>query len=148
MKGFVWIGPNMPHPVQSPEYPLSPSAELWGSILDGLRERRAEFVAVAESLPGIFAVHAGNSVSPKTLEQFERIVAEANSLALERAVAVFNQSTETHLEALAKESQRIPVMLLHGDADQGMPLEASSALIKQIVPWAELNVYQNAGHGM
>ncbi|KAK6088660.1 epoxide hydrolase [Seiridium cupressi] len=144
-KGFVWIGPVMPYPLQSPSHPLSPSIELWETILDGLRKNRPQFVA--DSLPGIFAIGAGNGVHPKVLEHFERIVAEADGFAIEKTVSIFNQPTDTKLQALAAEDNEIPIIVLHGDADQGIPLEASAVLVKDIVPWVELKVYKNAGHG-
>ncbi|KAI0132858.1 Alpha/Beta hydrolase protein [Xylariales sp. AK1849] len=145
-KGFIWIGPVMPYPLQTPEHPLSPSRELWDSILDGFRKNRTQYVA--ESLPGVFAVEAGNSVSPKVLAHFERVVAEADGIAIEKTVSIFNQPTETQLKWLHEEDREIPIMILHGDADQGMPLEASAQIIKEMLPWVELNVYRNGGHGL
>jgi non-heme chloroperoxidase len=135
----------MPYPLQTTDHPLSPSAELWDSILEGFRKDRPQFVA--DSLPGVFAIGAGNNLSTKVLEHFERIVAEADGIAIEKTVALFNQATENELRALVATGREIPIMILHGDADQGMPLEASAVLVKDIVPWVDLKVYTNAGHG-
>jgi non-heme chloroperoxidase len=103
-----------------------------------------------ESLPGIFAMQAGNQVSTKTLDNFERIIAEADGVALERTCTLINQKTmdkELRELAAAPEAKRPTVMILHGDADQGMPLEASSKIVAEMLPWTELKVYENAGHG-
>lgn len=148
-KGFVWIGPTMPYPLSSPEHPLGPSSELWVAILDGLRADRPQFVH--ESLPGIFALQAGNQVSAKTLEHFERIIAEADGVALERTCTLITQKAmDKELRELAAvpEAKRSAIMILHGDADQGMPLEASSKIVEEMLPWTELKVYEKAGHGL
>jgi len=148
-KGFVWIGPAMPYPLSSPEHPLGPSNELWNSLLDSLRADRPQFVH--ESLPGIFALEAGNQLSTKTLEHFEHIIAEADGIALEKTCTLINQkTTDKELRELAAvpEAKRPAIMILHGDADQGMPIEASSKIIKEMLPWTELKVYERAGHGL
>ncbi|KAI1874947.1 uncharacterized protein JN550_002376 [Neoarthrinium moseri] len=145
-KGFVWLSPVMPYPLQTPDHPLSPPTDLWDSIIEGLRKSRSQFVA--DSLPGVFAMQAGNEVTPKVLEHYERIVADADSVAIEKTVSIFNESSEKELRNLSDTGSEIPIMILHGDADQGMPLEASAALIKDITPWADLKIYKNGGHGI
>ena len=136
----------MPFPLQTPEHPLSPTQELWDSILQGLRDNRPAFVT--ESLPGVFAMHAGNQVHPKTLEYYEQIVSEAHGVAIEKTVAIFTQASDKQLSKLAESAEMIPILALHGDSDQGMPLEASATIVKEMLPWADLRVYKNAGHGM
>jgi len=105
---------------------------------------------VHESLPGIFALQAGNQLSVKTLEHFERIIVEADGIALEKTCTLINQKTmdgELRELAAVTEARRPAVLILHGDADQGMPIEASSKIAKEMLPWTELKVYENAGHG-
>lgn len=135
----------MPFPLQTADHPLSPSRELWDSILGGLRDNRAAFVS--ESLPGVFAIQAGNEIHPKTLEHFERIVAEADGLAIVKTVEIFNQPAEAAIKKLAESPVQIPILAVHGDSDQGMPLEASAQIVKEMVPWVDLKVYETAGHG-
>jgi non-heme chloroperoxidase len=42
----------------------------------------------------------------------------------------------------------VPALLVHGDADASIPLEASSALAVGLIPSARLSVYENAPHGL
>lgn len=133
----------MPYPIQTSHSPHSPSAELWASILAGLRADRPTFVS--ESLPALFAMQAGNEVHPKVLENFERIVAEADGVAIERVVGVFNQEAEGEIKKLAGE--KVPVLIVQGDTDQGMPMEASAMVIKEMAPRVDLRIYEKAGHG-
>ena len=133
----------MPYPLQTPHSPKSPALSLWSSILTGLRANRPAFVS--ESLPGIFAMHAGNEVHPKVLEHFERIVGEADGVAIEKTVGVFQQEAGDEIKELA--GSEVPVLILHGDSDQGMPMEASALVIKEMVPRVDLRIYEKGGHG-
>lgn len=135
----------MPFPIQTPNNPAAPSRELWDSILEGLRVSRPEFVHAA--LPGIFGVPVGVEVGEKTLQRYERIIDAADALAFERCVQIITARDFTaELRKLSNESDT-PVMVLHGDADQGMPYEASTKIIKEIVPRTQVNMYEKAGHG-
>lgn len=118
--------------------------ELWDSIQDGLRADRAQYVS--DALPGIFAIPAGNVVSAKTLEQFERIVAEADGVAIDKTTKILQKDMDRELQELAALG-KLPTLIMHGDADQGSPLEASAGIVKEMLPWADLKVYEKAGHG-
>ncbi|KAH8879113.1 alpha/beta-hydrolase [Thozetella sp. PMI_491] len=144
-EGFVWLGASMPYPLQTPAHPLSPSRELWDSIMDGLRADRAAYVH--EALPGIFAIQAGNVVSTKTLEEYERIVSAADAVALEKTAIIIMRPLEDEVKKLATVG-RVPILIVHGDSDQGMPKEASADCLKEMLPSAELKVYEKAGHGL
>jgi pimeloyl-ACP methyl ester carboxylesterase len=39
-------------------------------------------------------------------------------------------------------------MILHGDSDTGMPFEASSKIIAEMVPGTDVRLYEKAGHGL
>jgi non-heme chloroperoxidase len=41
----------------------------------------------------------------------------------------------------------IPTLLLHGDSDQMVPIEASAKLAVKLIPGATLKIYPGAGHG-
>lgn len=130
---------------QCPEAPLSPSPEYLDSILDAFRDNRAEFVSI--SLPGIFAADAGNQVPPAALERFARMVDQADALAIEKTAQILRKSTNDELRQFVAEGTKVPMLILHGDSDTGSPVEASAALVKATVPWAQLKVYEKAGHG-
>jgi non-heme chloroperoxidase len=42
----------------------------------------------------------------------------------------------------------VPTLILHGDDDQIVPIQASALLSSKIVKGAELKVYEGAPHGM
>ena len=114
-------------------------------ILDGIRQDRAGFIHA--SIPGIFGAAAGVQLDVKTIEKYERIVDMADAQAVERCTQIITSIDFTKdLEQFADETE-LPLMVLHGDADQGMPYEASTKLIEGLVPRTEAKVYQMAGHG-
>ncbi|ERF74978.1 hypothetical protein EPUS_08519 [Endocarpon pusillum Z07020] len=142
-KGFIWIGPALPYPLQTAENPSAPSRELWDSILSGLRTARATFTRV--SLPNVFGALAGTEIDAPTLARFERIVDDADSLAMERCVQIIASCDFTEkLKALAGTS----LLVLQGDSDQGMPYEAGTKWIEALVPNTQVSLYEKAGHGL
>jgi pimeloyl-ACP methyl ester carboxylesterase len=150
-KGFVWMGPNMPYPVSCEACPGAPSAEVWDGLIQGLRGPAAKDF-IAQAIPGLFCPDLGNEVSQGTMQFFERIIYQADPVAIERTAVVLQRSTIEELKqwaaaGAADEKEKLPVLILHGDSDSGMPVEASSILIHKVLPWSQLKVYEKAGHG-
>lgn len=157
-KGIVWVGPNMPFSVlegNPAAHPMTPSVKAWDALTEGFRGGRAEFTHVA--LPSVFNVEGMDPkrvVGPKGLEYFERIVAQADAMALEKTMIVFRKPVADELRRMAQitsesgQDGKLPILILHGDSDAGMPLEASAALVQDLLPWAELRVYEKAAHGL
>ena len=118
-------------------------------ILGGLRTNRAAFVKA--SLPGIFGMQEGGPVTPETglLEQYERIVQEADSLAMERCIQIITEKDFTKELETLEGDEHVKVLLIHGDQDQGMPFEASGKIVKEILGTkCEVKIYEGAAHGL
>ncbi|KAH6839497.1 Alpha/Beta hydrolase protein [Chaetomium sp. MPI-CAGE-AT-0009] len=151
-KGFVWMGPNMPYPVSCEECPDAPSAEVWDGLIQGLRGPNAKDF-IAQAIPGIFRNDLGNQVSPDAMQFFERLVHQADPVAIERTAVILQRPMIKELKewaaaAATDEREKLAVLILHGDSDSGMPVESSSVLIHKILPWSQLKVYEKAGHGL
>lgn len=141
-QGFIWIGPTLPHPIQTPDNPTAPSRDLWDNIVTSLRTSRAAFVQA--SLPNLFGAHVGAEVDSATLARFERIVDQADALAIERCVQMLGHDFTDQLTALKTES----VLILQGDSDKSLPYEAGAKLIEALIPSARVSMYEKAGHGL
>jgi non-heme chloroperoxidase len=139
------MGPSLPFPLQTPENPTAPPRELWDSILDGIRQDRPGFTHAA--LPGVFGVPVGVKVEEKTLQRYERMVDMADAQAMERCTQIITSFNFTELLTHLGKEFEVPIMVLHGDADQGMPYEASTKLIEGLIPRSQAKVYKVAGHG-
>lgn len=153
-KGYIWTGPSLPLPLQTPQNPQAFPREMWDSVLPGLITDRVSFAR--QILPGIFGADAGVEVAPGTLERFERIVERADVLAIWRTVEIITSRDFTEdLREFGKEGERegekgrgVPLLVLHGDRDAGMPYEASARIVRELVPRAEVKVYEKAAHGL
>lgn len=147
-KGFVWIGPNMPYSVRCDECPGAADPAVWDALNDGFRGANGKDF-IAQAVPGIFRVDLGNDVGERTLRFFERLACQADPMALERTAVILRKPMAAELRKLAAmdERDKVPVLIMHGDSDAGMPLEVSAALIHKLLPWSQLKVYEKAGHG-
>ncbi|KAL2155748.1 hypothetical protein VTH82DRAFT_490 [Thermothelomyces myriococcoides] len=150
-KGFVWIGPNTPYGVGCDECPGAPNKEVWDGLIQNFRGAGGKDF-ISSAIPGVFRVDLGNEVSKDTLQFFERLVQQADPIAVERTAVVLQRPMVQELKewaelAAADEREKVPFLILHGDSDSGMPLEASAALVHKMLPWSQLRVYKRAGHG-
>ena len=146
-KGIVSIGGAMPQMDQSETNSKAPPSELWNSILQGFRDDRYGFTRIA--LPGVFGLDSdGKSLlSPTATERYERLVAEADVVAIEQTTQVLRATDFAgSIEKLNRET-KIPFLLLHGDADQSMPVEAGPVRVQELMPRARLVLYSGGAHG-
>jgi pimeloyl-ACP methyl ester carboxylesterase len=134
---------SLPYPVATPEFPQAASRELWDQVLDGIRQDRPGFFASAFRGPlGI----GENQVDDETLERYERMTEAADALAIERCLQSFTQVDFCGKLAALNQGSDVPILLLHGDSDAGSPVQSSAERVKQIVPRANLKLYEKGSH--
>ncbi len=103
-----------------------------------------DFLSIA--LPAFFAAKAGNEVSPGLFDFYGGLALEADRAALEKTIAVIMQDIGKEVKQLAVLGSEVPILLIHGDSDENTPLEGTSRVLKEMLPWAELKVYGKGGH--
>jgi len=144
-KGFIWIGPNMPHGERCEENPDGVDPKVWDFLVAGL-ESSGRIGFIKEQVPGIFRTDLeGNDIGREALGFYEGLVAMADPVAVVRTVGIMRRDMVKELEGLVAE--RVPVLMLHGDSDAGMPAGGSSMVVKRILPEAQLKIYERGGHG-
>jgi hypothetical protein len=116
---------------------------MWNQITGAIRQDRVGFFA--DSFKGPLGI-GNNQVPAKTLERFERMAEAAEAIAVERAVQIFTHYDFSEILAALGQESDVPVLILHGDSDAGAPVEATIHRIKQMIPRAKINLYENAGH--
>ncbi|KAK4551913.1 hypothetical protein LTR86_010814 [Recurvomyces mirabilis] len=134
-KGIVLICSSLPIPMWTERKPTGPLRAFWDSLLDHLREDADE--GLASTLPVIFGP-AYDSISPHVKARYERILAQADRVAVERAVQIYlDRDFTTTLEAFGRRN-KIPVMILHGTEDRANPVNATvrDALDREVKSWA------------
>ncbi|TKA64310.1 hypothetical protein B0A49_07094 [Cryomyces minteri] len=67
---------------------------------------------------------------------------------MERCIRIITSTDLTSESEKVSDESAIPLIVLHGDSDQGMPLEASTDIIKKIMPRTQVKIYKKAGHGL
>jgi fermentation-respiration switch protein FrsA (DUF1100 family) len=144
-KGFVWIASALPGKPPGTDKELAGLEAVWKSILDGLATSRAEYVHTA--LPGVIVGSSGYHLAPETLEHYERIVSDADALALQRCVrAIRLVDLSEKLHRIGKDYST-PILCIHGDSDTGAPYETNTKVIKDFVPRAQVKIYEQGAHG-
>lgn len=83
-------------------------------------------------------------VSTPLLEYYRMLAAVASPRATQQASLAFAQ-TDFRQDI---ESLKIPVLIIHGDKDQTVPIEASSDRTAKMIPHAIYKVYDGAPHGL
>ncbi len=86
-------------------------------------------------------------MSPETLSQHEKIVEAADGLAIQRCAHIVREADFHDKLVRLREDSSVPILCVHGDCDAGAPYEKSSKLIQDIIPRAQVNLYEKAAHG-
>ena len=90
-------------------------------------------------------------VVPAVLDQCEKMIAQADGLAMERCVQIITSKDFTDsLQRLAgAEGGDVKALILHGDSDKGMPYDASGKIVADILrDRADAKLYEKAAHGL
>lgn len=90
---------------------------------------------------------SGLTVSPEVLRQHERIVEDADGLAIQRCAHIVREADFNDKLVRLREDSCMPILCVHGDCDAGAPYEKSTKLIKEIIPRVQVELYEKAAHG-
>ena len=117
------------------------------SVFDGLRQGvvadRSQFLKDV-SIPFYGYNKPGAKVSEGVKEAFWRIGLQSSIVATYDCIKAFSETDLT--EDLKK--IEIPTLIIHGDADQIVPIEDSALLSAKILKNATLKVYSGGPHGL
>ncbi|RMZ82114.1 hypothetical protein DV737_g2215, partial [Chaetothyriales sp. CBS 132003] len=145
-KGLIWLGASLPFPLKTESNPDAPSGELWDMILQGFRDDRVGFVKTA--IAGVFGIplDIGIEVALTILDKYTDIVNQAHALTIERCIQII--LSKDFSEDLKKINGKLKVLIIHGDSDQSIPVQASAALVPKFATQAEVRLYERAAHGL
>jgi non-heme chloroperoxidase len=133
-----------------PPLMLQTAANPKGTPLEVFDAMRAQVLADRSqlyrdlSVPFFGANRPGSSVSQGTRDQFWLMGMQVGLRAAHDCIRQFSES-DFHDDLAAID---VPMLVIHGDDDQIVPIEASARLTAQLVPTAELKVYRGASHGL
>ncbi|MFT8776848.1 MAG: alpha/beta hydrolase [Gluconacetobacter liquefaciens] len=135
------LGAVTPQFMKTAGHPVGPEKSVFDGIRAGLRADRAQFLKDFSSV--FYGVNHGAAVSDGVLDQTLQIALQASLKATIDCVTSFSE-TDFHPD-MAKID--VPTLVIHGDDDQVVPLEATGALAAKMIANATLTVYEGAPHG-
>jgi non-heme chloroperoxidase len=140
----VLIGAVPPVMVKSEKNPGGTPIEAFDGMRAALLANRAQFFMDLPSGPFYGFNRAGAKVSQGTIDNWWRQGMMGGAKAHYDCIKAFSETDFT--EDLA--SIRVPVLILHGDDDQIVPIADSALLSAKLVKNGTLKVYPGLPHGM
>ncbi len=139
----VLIGAVTPLMLKTAANPAGSPIEVFDELRSGVLTDRSQFFKDL-SAPFYGANRAGSKVSQGLRDSFWLQGMQAGFKAAYDCIKVFSETDFT--EDLKKFD--VPTLILHGDADQIVPIGASALLSSKLVKGATLKIYPGAPHGM
>lgn len=135
------LAPAIPFMMLTDDNPIGAPIELLEATLAQLRTDRPKWFA--ERAQGYFATHLRAGVSQAIMdEEIKRCLSASPYATVVMQREAFTTDHRADVAALT-----VPLLLLHGQADQSIPIEISSRVAAQLAPHAVLKEYFDAGHG-
>lgn len=139
--GLALLGAVTPLFIKTADHPQGVEKSVFDDIRASLREDRAQFIADFGTT--FYGLNKGQEVSEGVLTQTLNIALLASLKGTLDCVTAFS---ETDFRGdLAK--VEVPTLIIHGDADQVVPFEATGKLAAEQIRGAQLKVYPGAPHG-
>ncbi|MFE6863445.1 alpha/beta fold hydrolase [Nocardia sp. NPDC057668] len=136
------LAPAIPYLCQTPDNPVGAPLELLEASLHQLRTDRPQWFA--DRAQGYFATHLRPGTSRAVMDlEMSRCLSASPYASVEVQRQLFTSDHRPDVEALT-----LPTLLLHGWADQSIPIEISSRQAVLLAPHAVLKEYPDAGHGL
>jgi non-heme chloroperoxidase len=129
--------------LKTTDNPLGTPIEVFDDLRAKVLADRSQLFADL-SAPFFGANRPGSSVSPGLRDHFWAMGMQAGLKAEYDCIRQFSESD------FSEDLKRIdvPLLVIHGDDDQIVPIDASARLTAQAVDGAQLKVYSGASHGL
>ena len=141
---IVLIGAVPPIMLQSPSHPAGLPLAVFDGFRAALAANRAQFFLDVASGPFYGFNRPDAAVSPGLIENWWRQGMMGGAKAHYDCIKAFSETDFTaDLQVID-----VPVLILHGEDDQVVPLAASARLSVQLVQQGTLKTYPGLSHGM
>jgi len=139
----VLVGAIPPLMLKTTANPQGTSIEVFDDLRAKVLADRSQLFADL-SVPFYGANRPGSHVSQGIRDEFWLMGMQTSLKAAHDCIAQFSESDFT--EDLKRID--VPTLIIHGDDDQIVPIDASARVAARIVQGAELNIYAGASHGL
>jgi len=139
----VLIGATTPKLARSDDYPNGVPEAVFEGVRTGLKADRAEFIrGFARLFFG--ADRDGANISEGSLMQLHQIAMQSSLKAAHDSITAC--ALTDYRTDIAKFD--MPVMIIHGQDDAFVPFSATARQAAELMPYAQLKIYENAPHGL
>jgi non-heme chloroperoxidase len=139
----VLLSSVTPMLLQGPDNPEGVPQQVFDDIKNGIMRERAQYWQ--DAAVGFFGANRQGSMATQGNQHaFWRMAMQSSLEASVKCVDAFSRTDFT--EDLKQFD--IPTLVVHGDGDQVVPLEAAGNKSVQIIPNATLKVYEDGPHGI
>ena len=140
---IVFVSAVPPFLLKTPDNSTGVDKSVFDEIVDGLKKDRADFLAsFGKKFYGVGIL--SNPVSEATLDWNQMLALAGSPKATIECVRSFSETDFRSDLATIK----VPALIIHGDADQTVPIAASGEQTAQLVPHARFLKYEGASHGL
>ncbi len=139
----VLVSSIVPYMLKTADNSHGVDASVFADMQAGLRKDRPAFLTdFTEKFFGVGMI--SSPVSMPMLASCCEVAMTASPIATLECVTAFSA---TDFRAQAK-SINVPTLVIHGDADQTVPIEPTGQAAAELIPTAELKIYSGAPHGL
>ncbi|MFE7671309.1 alpha/beta fold hydrolase [Streptomyces albidoflavus] len=129
--------------LQTPDNPEGVPQSVFDDIKSGILDERSQFWK--DTAVGFFSANRdGNKVTQGNKDAFWYMAMQET---IEAGVACVDAFAATDFHEDLKKFD-IPLLIVHGDDDQVVPIDATARKTVELVPGAELRVYEGGSHGI
>lgn len=139
----VLVAAVTPFLLKTPDNESGAPVSVFDGMVEGLNKDRPNFLAgFGKSFFGVSAL--SHAVSSETLQWQHNLAMMASPKATIDCVRAFSETDfRRDMEAF-----NVPTLIIHGDADQTVPIAASGEVTARMIPGARHEVYAGAPHGL
>lgn len=140
---IVLVSAVTPFLSKSPDNPDGVNQSVFAEMLTQIKEDRIGFLdSFGKKFFGVNLIN--HPVSAPLLDYYRMLASIASPRATEQCAIAFAQTDfRQDVQAIA-----VPTLIIHGDDDQTVPIEASGNRTAAMIPAAQYLVYEGAPHGL
>jgi non-heme chloroperoxidase len=137
------VAPTTPFILKTADNPEGLEKSVFDNIVAELSRDRPRFLAAGA--PAFFGTGPPNSpVSPEMIQWAVGLFFQASPKAMTDMIRAMSETD------LRKDMHAftVPTLIIHGDADQGTPIDLTGRRTAQAIAGSQLKVYEGAAHGL
>lgn len=139
----VLISSVLPYMLKTDDNPDGVDGSVFEKIMEGLKEDRMGFLdGFAKDFFGVSFM--SKPVSAPFLEYFRMLAGKASGRSTQECAKAFSQTDFRDDVSYIT----VPTLIIHGDADKTVPIEASSDRLEHMIANSQYLIYEGAPHGL